>query len=129
MGSSTLRTMGNKRPVSIIQLRSNARNKYARFNVATMTEMLSIARRDENGIVIAKRNNPAVLHSTLQKIARLMGEGMPHGQVCQLLRTETVPEGYQPHPWIVGHDETPAECLRSILAQMEFHYQVCKWHE
>ena len=79
---NSLRTMGNKRPVSIIQLRSNARNKYARFNVATMTEMLSIARRDENGIVIAKRNNPAVLQSTLQKIARLMGEGMPHGQVC-----------------------------------------------
>ena len=70
-------------------------------------------------------------------------------QVVSKLRTQTVPDGYHYHTWksdrsicipssakansgiwiFPGKTETETEMLLSILAQLEYAYQVCTWDE
>lgn len=87
--------------------------------------------------------NPAVKESVLSEILSWRCEGATDLDVITRLRQQTVPSGYTPLPWsqgicncmlvtyevklFAGKTEERVDMLRSILAQMEFHYRVCKW--
>lgn len=104
-----------------------------------------------NGGIVAECPNPAVPSSVIQDINEWLLQGATMEDVVDYLRTLTVPIGYDFHTWkpgnitsmhhactvyyyirifmLAGMSEDMTHKLRSILAQYEYVYQVCKWHD
>ena len=99
---------------------------------------------DSDGNVTGKVPNVAVSNALLIEILSWKKDGATNEDVFIRLRKRTVPPTYRDtvHNWIngiwsfyfgvfnkvfVGKDETPVEQLRSILAQLEYAYQINTW--
>ena len=100
-----------------------------------------------NGHLIAQSPNPAVPYSLLAEIWKWMSEKTSLEDVVVRLRPRTVPNGYKYHTWkegtiannrkplvyyyriciTTGKSETITDMMRSILAQLEFKYQILEW--
>lgn len=98
-----------------------------------------------DGSLVAECDNPAVPISYLHDIWMWMGEGATMEEVIDRLRPCTVPPGYTCNTWspgwsyclqvltqsyscssLAGKDENTVDKLRSILAQLDFTYQICQ---
>ncbi|XP_065892094.1 uncharacterized protein [Dysidea avara] len=119
---NSLRTKGNSRPLSVFQIRADARSKYSHMSVKRMVEMITPI--DENGAITALLPNHAISPELLGDLNKWKSEGANLDDVIEWLRLQTVPPGYEIHTWTEGKDETKAEKLCSILAQLEYSYQV-----
>lgn len=97
-----------------------------------------------DGRVIAERCNPAVSTELLTTILQWKESGATGDDCLKRLRLQMVPEGYSVEPWIsgsiytssvemfkivniLGEEENDITMLRSILAQLEYAYQVKYW--
>ncbi|XP_065891566.1 uncharacterized protein [Dysidea avara] len=125
---NSLRSKGNTRPLTILQVRSEARAKYSHIKLARLAGMLTPV-CDSDGNVTGKVPNLAVSNILLMEILSWKKEGATDQDVFIRLRERTVPPAYRDtvHNWIDGKDETPVEQLRSILAQLEYTYQINAW--
>ena len=103
----------------------------------------------KDGSICAKRMSPGVSEKLLREIHGWRMEGASDKDVIIHLRQRTVPDGYSYHTWIpgllitvqvlaalcngvllcVGKSETPLEMLKSILAQLEFQYEILEWEK
>ena len=97
-----------------------------------------------DGLIISLQPTPSVSPALLCEIHSWREAGASEDDVVDWLRTRCVPTGYTPHLWNSGKCvntrkliallellcisersiETKEDKLRSILAQLEFHYQV-----
>ena len=102
---NTLRSKGNTRPLSIFELRSNARNKYNRKSIKVMLGMLTpkgytiqcmymyectlciIVKED--GTIQAEICNPSVPSGILKDIHMWMEEGCSMDHIIERLRNRT----------------------------------------
>ncbi|XP_065889311.1 uncharacterized protein [Dysidea avara] len=123
---NSLRTKGNSRPLSVFQIRADVRSKYTHMSMKRMIEMITPI--CENGAITALLPNHAVSPELLGDLKKWNSEGASLDDAIERLRLRTVPSGYEIHIWIEGKDETKAEKLRSILAQLEYQYQVNLFH-
>ena len=97
-----------------------------------------------DGKLIGEYQNPAVTTCLLTEIWKWMQEGSSYVDVVCRLRQRTVPRGYQYQEWKkgqnvcmcmhthlklynVGESETPADMMRSVLAQLEYCHEICEW--
>ena len=99
----------------------------------------------ERGLVIeAEVPNPAVSKELMKEIMKWRQEGCTMDDVIGRLRKRTVPSGYSYHTWhkgsdkqhkffpdltetVLGMSETVCDMARSILAQLEFVFQIKQW--
>jgi hypothetical protein len=123
-----LRTKGYTRPLSVLQIRTDARNAYSRAKEDVMLSMLTPSVLPD-GTVTAVNYNPAVPVSVLNEILQWTSDGALRNEVIDRLRCRTVPHGYKPHSWSPGKTETFREKLCSILAQFEYQYRIQMWHD
>ncbi|XP_065917202.1 uncharacterized protein [Dysidea avara] len=87
---NSLQTKGNTRPISIFQIRADARAKFARTGITKMINMITI------------KGETKIWYS----------EGATTDDVIERLRLRTVPSGYAIHSWTEGKTETRVEKLR-----------------
>ncbi|XP_065899778.1 uncharacterized protein [Dysidea avara] len=120
---NSLHTKGNTRPLSIFQIRADARSKFACTDITKMTNMVTL-KVMEDGHVAAVQPNPAITDELLGDIKVWYDEGATSDDVIERLRLRTVPTGYAIHSWTEGKTETKVEKLRSIMAQLEYTYQI-----
>lgn len=98
-----------------------------------------------DGTIEAVIQNPAVPSEVLSEILLWRSEGATDVDVITRLRQRTVPSGFETHTWTngisptrvgsqnifmlmyIGQTEERVHMLRSILAQMEYCYEVCRW--
>lgn len=115
---NSLRTKGNTRPLSVLEIRSNVRSKYGRTGQKKMKKMLSpqcnlpffyfiflhiiICPGLVDDTVTAELHNPAVSQALLKEIHHWKQEGCLDLDVITRLRQRTVPQGYKFHNWIAG---------------------------
>ncbi|XP_065893229.1 uncharacterized protein [Dysidea avara] len=126
---NSLRTKGNTRPLSVLQIRADVRAKYSRMGFKTMSGMI-MPLLERDGRVVARVRNPAVNSDLLREVYQWNEEGATIDDVIERLRLRTVPPKYVGtiHTWIDGKDETRVEKLRSLLAQLEYKYLINDWH-
>ena len=125
---NSLCSKGNTRPLSVFQILSNARRKYAQKKQQTMIEMLSPLRKyaclnniiivkypgNANGIFTARVPNNAVSQDLLAALIHgWITAGASMDDVVERLRLRTVPTGYAIHNWINGIAITHALCKLS----------------
>jgi len=115
---NSLRTKGNTRPLSIFQIRADARAKFARTGITKMINMITLkgmhkyeystcilylhAYTDVGGCVTAVEPNPAVGSELLSEIKVWYEEHATTDDVIERLRLRTVPSGYAIHSWTEG---------------------------
>ena len=121
---NSLRTKGNTRPLSVLQIRADVRTKYSHMSLKKMTGMLTplcmyiflslmhttkavacilygIVERDG---VVARVRNPAVSFELLQEVYKWNREDTTIDDVIEHLRLRTVPSKYTGaiHSWADG---------------------------
>ena len=115
---NSLRTKGNTRPLSVLEIRSNIRLKYGRMGEKKMKKMLTPQRNHANtcmltrffclfiglvdGTITAVEHNPAVSQSLLKEVDGWKQEDCSDMDVITRLRQRTVPQGYKFHNWVKG---------------------------
>ena len=57
---------------------------------------------NSDGCVVAEKPDSAVSEATLLKILQWKSSGASMGGILDLLRKQTVPNGYDIHPWSPG---------------------------
>ncbi|XP_065911420.1 uncharacterized protein [Dysidea avara] len=123
---NSLRMKGNTRPLSVLQIRSDVRRQYGHMKLQKMIEMITPV-CDADGQCTACAYNPAVPTDLLKQVHGWFKTGATTDDPIDRLRLQTVPARYTFHTWIEGKDETKAEKLKSILAQLEYKHQVDLW--
>ena len=121
---NSLCSKGSTRPLSIVQIRSECRKKYARMSESKMRGMLTITGKPGgdlvfivfqmfkkclywagislNGTLLTKQHNPAVIQVMLVKIKALETQGKSFSEIIEVLRPTTVPQGYTSCWWREG---------------------------
>lgn len=122
---NTFQSKGYTWPLSIFQLRSNARNKYSRKGTETLKAMFTPVGIHNNftyqalylidffcfccfgivtsdGKIEAELNNPVVPTSVLEDIWRWKQAGATFEDVLRRLRLKCVPPNVVPKPWMPG---------------------------
>ena len=133
---NSLRTKGNTRPLSVFQILSNARRKYAQKKQHTMIEMLTPLCKyaclykglcyfgklpgNANGIFSTRVPNNAVSQELLAQIHGWITAGATMDDVIERLRLRTVPTGYAIHNWTNGI------VITHVLCKMSHHFLLGK---
>lgn len=116
---NSLRWHGINRPLSILQVRTKSRAKYAQKGYKTLIMLTPIGEYMyivctlhvvcvlchlvlQDGSIVAKKSNTCVTSELLQEILQWKNEGMEDLDIITRLRQRTVPVGYIRHTWQPG---------------------------
>ena len=112
-----MRSRGYTRPLSVLQIRTDVRNKCNKMKQETLLDMLTPEGTvssscvvvlhaqfsvSSDGTIHGKVPNPAVPQEVLLQVRDGLRNGSSMNEIVDLLRAKTVPAGYTPHPWKPG---------------------------
>jgi hypothetical protein len=80
-----------------------------------------------DGTLVPQHQNCAVPELLLKEIWEWRQSGASDMDILSRLRLRTIPQGYTIHSWNPGHTESETDMMRSILAQLEYKYEICRY--
>ena len=122
---NSMRAKGYTRPLSILQIKAEARAKYSSSGIKAMLEMLTPVSKyldvhtytlynaiytpciyvgQKDGKILPLRPNAAVPTQLLTEILQWREDGVLEDDIISRLRTRTVPPGYPIHSWKKGEN-------------------------
>ena len=119
---NVFRSKGYTRPLSVLRIEADVRQKYTKMGQQKMLNMLTPKCECtcsytvtcimyfivDNGKIVAVEFNPAVSDDLINEIFNWRRHGIVQSDIINRLRARTVPAGYPIHPWksmlIMLHD-------------------------